>query len=251
MPTAMCILHTQTTHKQHTNNAEQHSCTSTQQHSSTAYKATTQSYNSRSTAQSATPQNRNAGTPRHIKTITTIKAKHGGQHTEDRSGAKHPLVPESTATSETNLSEFLVGRMNREQWIEEHPDMEELCTFPLCGKSLTGVTDKVVSQMCPDVNYCSKECRRRDANENNHRSMALLIKYRKQELEKKRCESQRSQTIRCSHRPPMRSIEYHGLPTSPSHGTLLTRILSAENSRRLRGRRVSCNFSLKSSQTQK
>jgi len=73
------------THKQHTNNAEQHnsttaqqhSSTAAQQHSSTAYKAATQSYNSKSTAQSATPQTRNAGTPRHIKTITTIKAKHG------------------------------------------------------------------------------------------------------------------------------------------------------------------------------
>jgi hypothetical protein len=81
--------------------------------------------------------------------------------------------------------------------------MEELCTFPLCGKSLAGVTDKVVSQMCPDVNYCSKECRRRDANENNHRSMALLIKYRKQELEKKRCGSQHA-----FHRPSVAAIAY-------------------------------------------
>lgn len=76
--------------------------------------------------------------------------------------------------------------MNRDRWILEHPELDIQCTFPLCGRTIDRDREIVVSQLCADAVYCCKECRRRDASENNHRSLALLLKYRREELAKKK-----------------------------------------------------------------
>jgi hypothetical protein len=54
-----------------------------------------------------------------------------------------------------------------------------VCTFPLCGKCLESLpaTSRVQSKYC-NLEYCSTRCFKRDWRENNHPSVAILLKRR-------------------------------------------------------------------------
>jgi len=68
----------------------------------------------------------------------------------------------------------------------ENQHLDIICTFPKCGKSLEGVeiNERIPSKILPEVFYCSKTCMKRDWKENNHHSVAMLFKRRKEELER-------------------------------------------------------------------
>ena len=63
-------------------------------------------------------------------------------------------------------------------------DGEVRCTFPQCGKPLLECApdSRVQSKQC-ELEYCSARCLKRDWRENNHASVAILLKRRRQELQ--------------------------------------------------------------------
>ncbi len=61
----------------------------------------------------------------------------------------------------------------------EYEKAPPVCTFPLCGKCLESLppTSRVQSKYC-NLEYCSTRCFKRDRRENNHLSVAILLKRR-------------------------------------------------------------------------
>ncbi|EKX31782.1 hypothetical protein GUITHDRAFT_122026 [Guillardia theta CCMP2712] len=68
----------------------------------------------------------------------------------------------------------------------QNQSLDLICTFPKCGKTLKGdeISERIPSKIVSDMFYCSKTCMKRDWKENNHHSVAMLFKRRKEELER-------------------------------------------------------------------